>query len=502
MTDIHLVDVTLRDGNQSLWGAVGVKTSTVQRMAPLINRVGYHTAEIATSTLMATAVRYHREDPWQRLDAMHAGAPDTRLGFLTTGKRFISFSRTPANLFQLAFELLRRHGVTRMWVIDPMHDMESAMETARMAKRAGFEQVVGGICYTISPVHTDDYFQHKVAQFDACDAIDSIYLKDPAGLLTPERLRTLVPSLRKGLKHKAINELHTHCNTGLAPLTLLAGADLGLTHLHCALPPLAEGASHTSALQLVANLRARGHRVDVDVDAIRRASEALQREAVLRNLPAGSPAMYDESYYRNTIPGGVLSTTRRQLGEMGKAHLMPAVIEEAQQVRADLGWPIVVTPFAQYIVTQAALNVMAGERYKQISDEVVDMLLGDWGEMPGPVDPQLLDRARQLPRARNRQARTESEPPSLATLRERLGQDLSDEDLLLRCLMPGGQVDAMVKERASRERARSLGGSLGLRELSLALGDRQRPLSVCIRYGGATLEMHGSRDASGKEAQP
>lgn len=495
MTDIHLVDVTLRDGNQSLWGAVGVKTSTVQRMAPLINRVGYHTAEVATSTLLATAVRYHREDPWQRLDAMRAGAPDTRLGFLTTGKRFISFSRTPANLFQLAFELLRRHGVTRMWVIDPMHDMESAMETARMAKRAGFEEVVGGICYTVSPVHTDAYFQEKVAQFDHCDAIDSIYLKDPAGLLTPERLRTLVPSLRKGLQHKLINELHTHCNTGQAPLTLLAGADLGMTHLHCALPPLAEGASHTSALQLVANLRARGHRVNVDVEAIQRASEALQREATLRNLPVGRPAVYDESYYRNTIPGGVLSTTRRQLSEMGKAHLMPAVIEEAQQVRADLGWPIVVTPFAQYIVTQAALNVMAGERYKQISDEVVDMLLGDWGAMPGPVDPQLLDRTQQLPRARNRQWRQEAAPLSLAALRERFGRGISDEDLLLRSLMPGDQVDAMVNERSSRERARSHGGSLGLRELAGALSDRQRPLSLSLQFGGATLTLRGSQTA-------
>ena len=488
MTDIKLVDVSLRDGNQSLWGAVGVKTSTVQRMAPLIDRVGYHTAEVATSTLVATAVRYHREDPWQRLDAMHAGAPDTRLGFLTTGKRFISFSRTPANLFQLAFELLRRHGVKRMWVIDPMHDMESAMETARMAKRAGFEEVVGGICYTVSPVHTDAYFQDKVAQFDRCDAIDSIYLKDPAGLLTPERLQTLVPHLRNGLRHKAINELHTHCNTGLAPLTLLTGADLGMTHLHCALPPLAEGASHTSALQLVANLRARGHRVDVDVEAMQRASDALQREAALRGLPIGRPAMYDEAYYRNTIPGGVLSTTRRQLGEMGQAHLMPAVIEEAQQVRADLGWPIVVTPFAQYIVTQAALNVMAGERYRQISDEVIDMLLGDWGQMPGKVDPQLLDRAHQTPRARNRQDRAEAEPPSLAELRRRFGSDISDEDLLLRALMPANQVDAMVQERA-----RSRSGSPGLRELASALSDRQRPLSISIQYGGAALSLRGSR---------
>jgi len=443
--------------------------------------------------MLATAVRYHREDPWERIDALRRGAPDLTLGFLTTGKRFISFSRTPANLFQLAFDLLRRHGVTRMWIIDPMHDMAAAMETAAMARRAGFDEVVAGICYTVSPVHTDDYFADKVAQYDACDAIDSIYLKDPAGLLTPERLRSLVPRLRKGLQHKAIREIHTHCNTGLAPLTLLEAADLGIDHLHCALPPLADGPSHASALQLVANLRARGHRVDVDLDAMQAASDALLREATLRGLPVGRPAAYDEAYYRHTLPGGVLGTTRRQLAEMGKADLMPAVIEEAQQVRADLGWPIVVTPFAQYIVTQAALNVMAGERYRQVSDEVVDMVLGDWGAMPGPVDASLRDRVMQLPRARQRQAGAPAEPPTLAEWRARFGGALSDEDLLLRALMPADQVDGMV---AARARARGTGATGGLAELAAALGDRQRPLSIAVTQGDARFSMTGRRTAS------
>src|SRR6185369_6305354 len=219
--------------------------------------------------------------------------------------------------------------------------------------------------------------------------------------------------------------------------------------LHCAVPPLADGSSHASAPQLIANLRARGHSVDVDEQALEQASACLRREARLRGLPMGAPMPYDEAYYRHTLPGGVLSTTRRQLAEMGREHLLPAVIEEAIHVRSDMGWPIVVTPFAQYIVTQATLNVMAGERYKQICDEVVDMVLGDWGPMPGPVDGSLLDRVHNHPRARSRAERSEpAEAPSLAQLRQRLGVGLSDEDLLLRALMPAEQVDAMVKQRA------------------------------------------------------
>jgi len=490
MTDVRLVDVSLRDGNQSLWGAVGVRTRTIERVCPAIDQVGYRALELLSSTQIAVAVRYHREDPWARIDAARRATPRTPLGFLTTGKRFISFSRTPTNLFQLAFDLLRRHGVTRMWIIDPMHDMASARETARMAKRAGFDEVVAGICYTISPVHTDDYFADRVAELDDCDAIDSIYLKDPAGLLTPGRLESLVPRMRQRLKRLRIDELHTHCNTGLAPITLLTAADLGISTLHCALPPLANGSSHASAPQLVANLRARGHRVEASVEAMESSSAILRREAALRRLPSGVLQEYDEAYYRHTLPGGVISTTRRQLAEMGRAELMPAVIEETVQVRSDLGWPIVMTPFAQYIVTQAALNVMAGERYKQVSDEVVDMLMGDWGSMPGPVNAALLDRALDSPRARNRHQQPEA--PSVQELRSRFGHGISDEDLLLRALMPAEQVGAMIDARD-----RDGGGTRdrSLKALTLALSDTRRPLSVRVAHGDTLFSVRGSKSA-------
>jgi oxaloacetate decarboxylase (Na+ extruding) subunit alpha len=480
MTDARLVDVSLRDGNQSLWGAVGVTTRTVERVAPILDRVGYHAIELLSSTQLAVAVRFHREDPWQRIRAASAAMPRTTLGFLTTGKRFITFYRTSTTLFQLAFRLLRKHGVTRMWVIDPMHDMEGTRQTAQMAKHAGFEEVVGGICYTTSPVHTDQYYADSVAELDDCDAIDAVYLKDPAGLLTPERLRTLLPRLQQRLSHKRIDEIHSHCNTGMAPLTLLTAADMGVRTLHCALPPLANGSSHTSAPRLVANLRTRGHKVEVDLEAMAEASRVLQRAAAIRRLPTGVPAEYDEDYYRHTIPGGVISTLRRQLGEIGKVDLLPAVMEEAVRVRQDLGWPIVMTPFAQYIVTQATLNVMAGERYRQVIDEVIDLLLGDFGAPPGPVDPDLLDRAHSSQRARNRAAA--SEPPTLDQLRKRFDPGISDEDLLLRAVMPAEQVDAMVAERDK-------GRDGGLRALLRALEDSRTTSSVSVTQGGATISI-------------
>jgi oxaloacetate decarboxylase alpha subunit len=484
MTEVRLVDVSLRDGNQSLWGMTGVTTRTVERMSPLLERVGYRAIEAMSSTQIAVAVRYHREDPWARLDAGLRGAPHTPWAFLTTGRRFITFYRTPLNLLELAFKLLRRHGVKRMWVADPMLDMASAKESARMAKLAGFEEVVGGICYTLSPVHTDELFASRVTELDDCQDIDSLYLKDPAGLLTPERVRSLVPLMQGRLKRLRIEEIHSHCNTGLAPLTLLAAADLGMSTLHCALPPLANGSSHPSALKLVRNLRARGHKVDVDVEAMEAASACLKREAKLHGLPAGAPLEYDEAYYRHTIPGGVITTTSRQLSEMGRPELLPAVIEESVEVRRDLGWPIVVTPFAQYIVAQAAINVICGERYKQITDEVLDLLLGEFGPMPGPINGDLLDRAMASARARNRTSNVEA--PSLDELRSRFGGRISDEDLLLRAVMPAEQVDAMA---AARERGRTS----SLRELTRLLQSVDRPLSVSVSQGDAVFSLTGGK---------
>jgi oxaloacetate decarboxylase alpha subunit len=269
-------------------------------------------------------------------------------------------------------------------------------------------------------------------------------------------------------------------------LTLLTAADLGMTKLHCALPPLANGTSHTNALQLVRNLRARGHSVSVDTEAMEAASRSLAREAALFDLPSGAPVEYDEAYYQHTLPGGVLTTTRRQLAELGKAELMPKVVEEAVRVRADLGWPIVVTPFAQYIVTQASINVITGERYSRITDEVVDFVLGEFGEAPGEIDPDLRDRVLQTPRGRA--GLKPQDETGIDGFRAKLGPALSDEELLLRAVMPKDQVEAMLERKARA--ADPLAGLLD------AL-DGAASMSVNIRTEGRMFSAAGAGTAGG-----
>ena len=154
--------------------------------------------------------------------------------------------------------------------------------------------MIVGIVYSISPIHTDEYFAQCAADIDDCAAIDGLYLKDPGGLLIPERLPTLVPAINSQLKRLSINEIHSHCNTGLSPRVVLEAADLGIDTIHCALDPVANGPSHPPAMQLVNNLRGRGYSVDIDDAALKKACDTVSKIAARNNLPLGKPAVYDD----------------------------------------------------------------------------------------------------------------------------------------------------------------------------------------------------------------
>lgn len=483
MTAVQLVDVSLRDGNQSLWSATGVDNRLVEKVSPDLGRAGYRCIELTNSTQMAMAVRTQSEDPWDRIRTARRLMPDATLGFLTTGKRFITFYRTPPAVFEFALTLLRRAGVTRLWVVDPMHDMDNVAEVAATAKRIGFDDVVAGLCYTVSPLHTDEYFSAQAARLAGNPDIDSVYLKDPGGVLTPDRLRQLQPVVQERLGDLAMDEIHSHATTGLAPQTLLTAVELGMTNLHCALPPLADGPSHSNAFQLVHNLHALGHTTGVDLDAMAGASAVLDRHATLRRLAKGTPAQYDVDYYRHTIPGGVQSTLRRQLREMGREDLYDQVIEESVAVREDLGWPIVMTPFAQYIVTQATLNIVAGGRYEVLADEIVDLLRGDFGALPGRVDQDLYDRAMDTQRAKTRPSYQEE--VTVADLRARFGRDLSDEELLLRAVMPAEQVDRMTAARA---------GGGGIESVLRQFAETPRMRRMAVQLGDTHLRVERKTD--------
>jgi oxaloacetate decarboxylase alpha subunit len=445
---LDFIDTTLRDGNQSLWGAVGLRTGMMLEIAADLDRVGYRAIDFSTSTHMAVTVRFHKENPWERIRLMKARMPRTPLSFLSTGMRFISWETAHPELMALSYQLLVRNGIERFMVMDPMNNMQAVTDSATAIAAAGASEIVGAIVYTVSPIHDDAHFAHAARQLAAVSAITRVYLKDPGGLLTPERARTLLPALREALGGKPL-ELHSHCTIGLAPFTYAEAPALGVQTLHTAARPLGNGSSQPAIENVVENLRSQGVSVDLDMEAAGRISRYFTQLAAAEGLATGVPQEYDMRYFQHQLPGGMIGTMRRQLREMRQEHRLPEVFEEVERVRRELGYPIMVTPFSQVVGTQAVMNVLAPERYANVPDEVIRYVLGKFGTPPAPMDPNVRDRIEQLPRAR--ELSSQAAMPELSELRKRFDARLSDEEFLLRATMPAEQVDAMLATGPTRE---------------------------------------------------
>ena len=452
MTDIELVDVSLRDGNQSLWGATGLRTAHIAQIAPVMNRAGFRALDYSSSTAMGVSVRVHRESPWELLRITRAAMPDTRLQFIGTGFRFISWERAHPDVIALVYRCLIRGGMDRFVVLDPTHDVEAMRATARIVKQAGGTavEVVAALTYTISAVHDDAFYAGLAKQYAACPDIDRAYVKDPSGILTPERAATLIPAVQAALGGKPL-ELHSHASLGLSPRTCLLAASLGVGVLQVGCGALGNGTSLPDAAELVANLRASGHHVDVDdrlIDVIARYFDSV---ADAEGLPKGQPRGFDAAFLDHQVAGGVMTTTRRQLRELGMEHRFDELMAEITRVRAELGYPIMVTPFPQMVIGQALANLLGparpgpaagAARYDTVPDQVIRYVLGTFGKPTASVAPDVL--AKILDRPRARELEREPEPLDVPALRRRFGERISDEELALRFGMPAAEVDAMT----------------------------------------------------------
>jgi len=440
MADLQLIETSLRDGNQCLWGATGIDTAMTLTIAPVMDRVGFKAIDFTTSTHMGVAVRYKREDPWERIRLMAAATPNTPLQFMSTGFRFIAWDTASPEFMALAFRTLARNGIRRFCLADPMNDVDAQIACARMVKQVGGEFVIAALVYTLSPIHDDAHYVDAARRLAACPDVDALYIKDPGGLLMPQRARTLIPAITAVLGGKAL-ELHSHGTIGLAELAYMEAPEHGVSAVQCASGAASDGNSNPPSERVVANLRALGHRVDIDDEALAEVGHYFTRLAEAEGLPAGRPAAFDAAYLRHQLPGGVVGTMRRHLAEVRQSHREGAVIAELARVREELGWPIVMTPFAQMILTMAVMNVTGTERYGVIPDEVIRYALGRFGRPNMPIDGAVMDRIMALPRTREIQA--ESGMASVAELRRKLGPQLSDEEFLLRATMPANLVDAM-----------------------------------------------------------
>jgi oxaloacetate decarboxylase alpha subunit len=312
----------------------------------------------------------------------------------------------------------------------------------------GMDSVVN-IIYSVSPRHTDDYFV-KRARAAAKLKPYRLCFKDVGGLLTPERVRELLPKIQAVIGDIVL-ELHVHCNNGLAPVNVIEAVKLGITHVHTAVPPLANGSSNPSIFNTASNLRSLGHDTLVSEELLKPVEQHFTAIAKRHGFAIGTPFEYDESLYSHQVPGGMISNLKYQLAKVGMSGHLEATLEEAARVRADFGYPIMVTPLSQFVGTQAAINVMTGGRYEQVTDESIYYALGQFGQEATEVmDPDVKDRILNRNRAREL-ARKEFPELTLSEVRHKYGESLTDEELILRAFIDEQAVEVARRSRPSSE---------------------------------------------------
>ena len=467
---ISVIDVTLRDAHQCLW-ATRMTTGMMREVAPLLDRAGFEAIDLVGGAVFDVCVRYLREDPWERMRILFGWVTETPLIVHHRGQSLFTFELFPDDVVELTAQRMAVNGIRYHTTYDALNDIRNLEVPVRAAKRAGVHTVAGFV-YTVSPVHTDGYYAEKVRQIVAL-GVDGVLLKDPSGLLTPERAATLIPAAKAACGDLPL-QVHSHCLSSLAPYVLLRAIEHGADCVHTATSTLANDASHPATERFVENARHLGYTVDVALQPVREAAERLAYIAEREGKPVGVPGEYDSFHFHHQVPGGMISNLRSQLSELGIDDRLEAVLEEAGRVRAELGYPSIVSPFAQFVVTQAVLNVMTGKRYHTVPDEVRKYVLGHYGEIAGPVDPDLFDRITRG--AESVQCRpAELLAPQLERTRRSRGPFASDDDLLLACyykdreyraLKDAGPIDTdyplagtplltLVKEIAARPEVRS-----------------------------------------------
>ncbi len=438
MAEIRFQDVTLRDGHQSLW-ATRMTTEMMLPIAARLDGAGFEAIDLTGPVYFDVCIRYLRENPWERVRLIRSRVEHTPLNAWVRSACLIEFDLAPTDVLELWLTRIVANGCSRLTVFDPLHSTDNYAPTVRVARETGAHLVLG-LVYSLSPVHTDSFYTQVVQDFVRLGA-DSILIKDPSGLLTPERIRTLLPAV-KSVSGNLPVQLHSHASTGLAPIVYLEAMKLGVSVLHTAIPPLANGPSLPAVGKMIEYAEHLGLSQHVDGAAIDDVSKYFWQVAKRENKPTGQIAEYDPRHYEHQIPGGMLENFKSQLGQAGLDRKLDEVLVEVGNVRQDLGYPVMVTPFSQWVGMQALLNVIHGERYKIVLDPVKKYVCGYFGELTGPVDSNVMDRIMERGSRRIPEVPQPLEPV-LPTLRRQYPR-LDDDELLLRYMFPSAQVDAAL----------------------------------------------------------
>ena len=382
---VAITETVLRDGHQSLI-ATRMRTRHMLPAAERLDAVGYRSLEVWGGATFDVCLRYLHEDPWERLRALKRKIRKTPLQMLLRGQNLVGYRHYPDDIVERFVRRAAREGVDIFRVFDALNDPRN-METALKAVRAAGARAQGTICYTQSPVHTREAFV-RLGQRLAEIGAEELCIKDMGGFMPPSDASALVEALRKEVGLPVV--VHTHSSSGMSAMACMAAADAGATAVDAALSPFAGGTSQPPTESLVGAFRGGPHDSRLDMGQLAELSEYFQGVlAHYRPLLELRSLQTDPGILLHQVPGGMLSNLLSQLKEQDQLARLPDVLAEIPRVRADLGYPPLVTPTSQIVGIQAVVNVLVGTRYQQITREVQDYVRGLYGAPPGPIDAAL-----------------------------------------------------------------------------------------------------------------
>jgi len=382
---IELMETVLRDAHQCLL-ATRMRTEDMLPIAEKLDQVGYWSLETWGGATFDACLRYIKECPWERLRKLRAAMPKTRFQMLVRGQNVVGYRNYPDDIVQAFIERAAANGIDVFRVFDAMNDIRN-MKTAIDAGLKAGKIVEGGVCYTVSPVHSPDYFL-RVAEKLAETGVQIICLKDMGGLLAPYAAYEIVKKIKSRIPLPL--HLHSHCTAGLSPMNYLMAIEAGADILDTAIAPLSQGSSQPATEQMVAALMGTPHDTGLDLDKLAEIAEyfyQVRRKYAEFESPVNNQIKADVLV--SQVPGGMLSNLVAQLRQQNAEDKLEAVLAEMPSVRKDLGYPPLVTPASQICGSQAALNVMTGKRYSVIAQETRNFVMGLYGEPPNPISDEM-----------------------------------------------------------------------------------------------------------------
>ena len=384
MTKIHITELVLRDGHQSLL-ATRMRTEDMLPILSKLDSAGFWSLEAWGGATFDTCVRFLREDPWARLKTLRKHLPNSRIQMLLRGQNLLGYRHYPDDVVRAFVQKSADNGVDVFRVFDAMNDLRNLRVSIEAVKKSG-KHAEGTICYTTSPVHNIPHFVGLAKELETMGC-DTLAIKDMAGLLTPYTTAELVKAIKAAVKMPI--HLHSHATSGLSAMCLLKGVEAGATTLDTCNSALGEGASHSSTESIVAALQDTAYDTGLNLAQLQEIT-AYFREVRKKYWQYESDFTgVDTRVLVNQVPGGMISNLSNQLKEQGSLNRMDEVLAEIPRVREDLGFPPLVTPTSQIVGTQAVLNVLTGARYKSVTTEVKHYLQGLYGKAPGQINAEV-----------------------------------------------------------------------------------------------------------------